>query len=88
LLIKIYVTIEFLTMSTVKIYRITGNYKKDHKKYLFRKEARALKEEDALEKVLCQITSIGIYRRQITIQEIKEITLAESQDYLIRALSE
>ncbi len=75
-------------MSTVKIYRIIGNYKKDHKKYLFRKEARALKEEDALEKVLCQITSIGIYRRQITIQEIKEITLAESQDYLIRALSE
>lgn len=88
MLIKIYVTIEFLTMSTVKIYRIIGNYKKDHKKYLFRKEARALKEEDALEKVLCQITSIGIYRRQITIQEIKEITLAESQDYLIRALSE
>lgn len=75
-------------MSTVKIYRIIGNYKKDHRKYLFRKEARALKEEDALEKVLCQITSIGIYRRQITIQEIKEITLAESQDYLIRALSE
>lgn len=74
-------------MSTVKIYRIIGNYKKDHKKYLFRKEARALKEEDALEKILCQITSIGIYRRQITIQEIKEITLAESQDYLIRALS-
>ena len=88
MLIKIYVTIEFLTMSIVKIYRITGNYIKDHKKYLFRKEARALKEEDALEKILCQITSIGIYRRQITIQEIKEITLAESQDYLIRALSE
>ena len=88
MLIKIYVTIEFLTMSTVKIYRIIGNYKKDHKKYLFRKEARALKEEDALEKILCQITSIGIYRRQITIQEVKEITLAESQDYLIRALSE
>ena len=75
-------------MSTVKIYRIIGNYKKNHRKYLFRKEARALKEEDALEKVLCQITSIGIYRRQITIQDIKEITLAESQDYLIRALSE
>jgi len=75
-------------MSTVKIYRIIGNYKKNHRKYLFRKEARALKEEDALEKVLCQITSIGIYRRQITIQEIKEITLAESQDYLIRSLSE
>ena len=71
-------------MSEIKIYRIIGNYKKDFKKYLFRKEARALKEEDALEKVLSQITSIGILRRQINIQEIKEITLEESQDYLIR----
>ncbi|MFX1302345.1 MAG: 50S ribosomal protein L18Ae [Promethearchaeota archaeon] len=75
-------------MSEIKIFRIIGNYRKNHKKYLFRKEVRALKEEDALEKVLCQITSIGIYRRQIAIQEIKEIPLEESQDYLIRELSE
>jgi ribosomal protein L20A (L18A) len=75
-------------MSEIKIYRIIGNYKKKFKKYLFRKEVRALKEEDALEKVLSQITSIGIFRRQINIQEINEITLAESQDYLIRELSE
>ena len=75
-------------MSDIKIYRIIGNYRKNFKKYLFRKEVRALKEEDALEKVLSQITSIGIYRRKIKIQEIKEITLAESQDYLIRELSE
>ena len=75
-------------MSEIKIYRVIGNYKKSHKKYLFRKEVRALKEEDALEKVLTKITSIGVYRRQITIQEIRNITLAESQDYLIRELSE
>ncbi len=75
-------------MSEIKIYRIIGNYIKNHKKYLFRKEVRALKEEDALEKVLCKITSIGIFRRQITIQEIKEISLEESQDYLIRELSQ
>ncbi|MFW9940687.1 MAG: 50S ribosomal protein L18Ae [Candidatus Thorarchaeota archaeon] len=75
-------------MSEIKIYRIIGNYNKNHKKYLFRKEVRALKEEDAREKVLSQITSIGIYRRQINIQEVKEITLEESQDYLIRELSE
>ena len=74
-------------MSEIKIYRIIGNYIKNHKKYLFRKEVRALKEEDAFEKVLCKITSIGILRRQITIQEIKEISLEESQDYLIRELS-
>ena len=65
-----------------------GTYKKNHKKYLFRKEVRALKQEDALEKALSQITSIGIYRRQINIKEIKEITLEEIQDYLIRDLSE
>jgi ribosomal protein L20A (L18A) len=74
-------------MSEIKIYRIIGNYRKKHKKYLFRKEVRALKEEDALEKVLSQITSIGIYRRQINIQEVKEIALEEAQDYLIRELS-
>ena len=75
-------------MSEIKIFRIIGNYKKNHKKYLFRKEVRSLKEEDALEKALSQITSIGIYRRQINIQEIKEISLEESQDHLIRELSE
>ena len=75
-------------MSEIKIYRIIGNYRKNFKKYLFRKEVRALKEEDAFEKVISQITSIGIYRRQIKIQETKEISLEESQDYLIRELSE
>jgi ribosomal protein L20A (L18A) len=74
-------------MSEIKIFRIIGTYNIKKKKYLFRKEIRALKEEDALEKALSQITSIGIYRRQIKIQEIKEITLEESQDYLIRELS-
>ena len=75
-------------MSEIKIFRIIGTYKKNHKKYLFRKEVRALKQEDALEKALSQITSIGIYRRQINIKEIKEIPLEEVQDYLIRDLSE
>ena len=77
-----------IAMSEIKIYRIIGSYRKNYKKYLFRKEVRALREEDAIEKVLSQITSIGIYRRQIRIQEIKEITLDESQDYLIRELSD
>ncbi|KKK44960.1 hypothetical protein LCGC14_0508380 [marine sediment metagenome] len=75
-------------MSEIKIFRIIGNYMKNHKKYLFRKEVRALKEANALEKVLSQITSIGIFRRQISIQEIKEITLDEAQNYLIKELSE
>ncbi|MHA1668951.1 MAG: 50S ribosomal protein L18Ae [Promethearchaeota archaeon] len=75
-------------MSEIKIYRIVGTYNKNYRKYLFRKEVRAMKEEDALEKALTQITSIGIYRRQIKIKEIREISVEESQDYLIRELSQ
>jgi len=75
-------------MSEIKIFRITGTYKMKHKKYLFRKEVRALNEEDGLEKALTRITSIGILRRQINIQEIKEISPEECKDYLIRELSQ
>ena len=75
-------------MSEIKIYRIIGTYNKKHRKYLFRKEVRALSEENALEKALSQVTSIGILRRQINIQEIKEISPEECKDYLIRELSQ
>ena len=75
-------------MSEIKIFRIIGTYLKDHKKYLFRKEFRALKQEDALEKAYTHITSIGILRRQIRIKEIKEISLDEVENYLIKELSQ
>ena len=76
-----------MSESEIKIFRIIGTYNKKFRKYLFRKEVRALKEKDALEKALTQITSIGILRRQIKIKEIKEISPDEAQDYLIRELS-
>jgi len=75
-------------MSEIKNFRIKSTYKMKHKKYLFRKEVRALNEEDGLEKALTRITSIGILRRQINIQEIKEISPEECKDYLIRELSQ
>ena len=74
--------------SEIKIFRIQGTYIKNHKKYLFRKEIRALKKEEALEKALTQISSIGLLRRQIKIEKIKEISPEECQDYLIRELSQ
>ncbi len=76
-----------MSESEIKIFRITGHYFKNNKRYLFRKEKRALKKEDALEKVLSQISSIGLFRRQITIDEIKEISPEEAEDYLIKELS-
>ena len=72
----------------IKIFKIVGTYYKDKKKYKFTKEFRALKEADALEKVYTSITSIGLYRRQIKIEEIKEIKPEECEDYLIRELNE
>ena len=75
-------------MPEIKIYRVEGQYTKNHRKYLFRKEIRALKKEDALEKALCQITSIGLFRRKITINEIKEISPEECRNYIIRELSQ
>jgi large subunit ribosomal protein LX len=74
-------------MSEIKIFRITGTYFLKHKKYKFSKEIRALKQEEAVEKALSQVTSIGIYRRQINIAEIKEISPDEAEDYLVRELS-
>ena len=71
----------------IKIFKIVGTYYKDKKKYKFSKEVRALKEADALEKVYTMITSIGLYRRQIKIQEIKEIKPEECENYLIRELN-
>ena len=71
----------------IKIFKILGIYYKDKKKYKFSKEIRALKEDDALEKAYTMITSIGLYRRQIKIQEIKEIKPEECEDYLIRELN-
>lgn len=75
-------------MSEIKIFRIIGTYKRNFREYLFRKEVRALRKEDALEKALTQITSIGIYRRNIHIEEIREIKMEECEDYLIRELSQ
>ncbi|TXT62713.1 MAG: 50S ribosomal protein L18Ae [Promethearchaeota archaeon] len=77
-----------MSESEIKIYRITGRYQKNRKEYLFRKEKRALKREDAVEKVLSQITSIGLLRRQITIDNVEEITPEQAEDYLIKELSE
>lgn len=74
-------------MPEIKIFRITGTYIKNRKRYLFRKEVRALNKDAALEKVLCQITSIGILRRQLQIKNIEEIEPQEVENYLIRELT-
>lgn len=74
-------------MSEVKIFRVSGFYTRNRVKYLFRKDVRAIKEEDALEKVLTLITSTGLLRRQIKIEKIVVIKPEETTDMLLREIS-
>lgn len=73
-------------MTKVKVFRVEGVYTKDHQKYVFRKEKRAMTKEDAIELVLSEITSIGVYRRQVNKITVKELTPNEIRDPLIQQL--
>ncbi|MHA1727756.1 MAG: 50S ribosomal protein L18Ae [Promethearchaeota archaeon] len=72
----------------IKVFRIEGEYTKKHQKYMFRKEKRALRKDNAIEKVLSEITSIGLYRRQIKITNVNELKKEEVTDPLIIQLME
>ncbi|OLS14804.1 MAG: hypothetical protein RBG13Loki_1563 [Promethearchaeota archaeon CR_4] len=75
-------------MSQVKLFRITGHYVQKHRKFSFSKDLRAITKEQALEQVLSTVTSQGFFRRQVKIDEVKEIKPEESKDYVIKYLSD
>ncbi len=75
-------------MSEVKVFRIAGHYQRKHRKFSFSKDLRALTKEQALEQVLSTVTSQGFFRRQVTIDEVKEIKPEESKDYVIKYLND
>jgi ribosomal protein L20A (L18A) len=72
----------------VKIFKISGSYKKKHQYFNFTKYARALKQEDALEKVFTIVTGDRILRRKIKILEISEVDAESCPDLYMKALSE
>lgn len=74
-------------MPEVKIFKISGKYVKKHQKFSFTKFARALKEEDAMEKVYSIVTASKILRRKITITECKVVSIDECDDLYIKALA-
>ncbi len=75
-------------MSQVKVFRIAGHYHQKHRKFSFAKDIRALTKEQALEQALSTVTSQGFFRRQVIIDEVKEIKPEESKDYVIKYLSD
>ncbi len=74
-------------MSEVKVFRITGKIDKPNWKTNFRKEVRALKPEDAVEKIYKELGSKHRAKRfQIKILEVKEIPPEEITNPIIKKL--
>lgn len=75
-------------MSEVKIFRITGKINKPNWKTNFRKEVRALKPEDAVEKIYKELGSKHRAKRfQIKILKVEEISLEEVTSPTIKKLA-
>lgn len=76
-------------MSEAKIFRITGEIKKPGWQASFKKELKAMKSEDALEKIYKDLGSKHRAKRfQIKISSIEEIRPEEAEDVIIRKLIE
>ncbi|MCK4436037.1 50S ribosomal protein L18a, partial [Candidatus Bathyarchaeota archaeon] len=61
-------------MSEVKVFRVTGKMVKPNLKTTFRKEVRALKPEDAKEKIFMELGSKHRAKRfQIRIFKVEEV---------------
>ncbi len=75
-------------MSEVKVFRIAGKINKPNWKTNFKKEVRALKPEDAVEKIYKELGSKHRAKRfQIKILEVKEIPPEEITNSIIKKLA-
>lgn len=75
-------------MSEVKVFRVTGRMMKPNLKTTFRKEVRALKPEDAKEKIFMELGSKHRAKRfQIRISKVEEVPPEEIENPLIRKLT-
>jgi len=75
-------------MSKVKIFRVSGKIAKARLHTTFQKETRALKPEDALEKVYKEIGSKHRVKRfEIKILKVEEISAEETKSPVIKKLS-
>ena len=74
---------------SVKIFRVEGVIIKPRSVMSFSKEVRALKTEDALENIYANLGSQhNVKRVHVKIASVKEISLEEAKDTIIRELSE
>ncbi|MCW4002165.1 MAG: 50S ribosomal protein L18a [Candidatus Bathyarchaeota archaeon] len=75
-------------MSEAKVFRVIGEIRKPNFQTDFRKEVRALKPEDAKEKVYMELGSKHRVKRfQIKIVKVEQISLEEIESPLVRKLT-
>jgi len=75
-------------MSEVKVFRVTGKIRKPNFQTDFRKEVRALKPEEAVERVYMELGSKHRAKRfQIKIIKVEEISPEEIESFLVRKLT-
>lgn len=74
---------------SVKIFRVEGIVRRPHNPMPFSKDVRAMKGEDAVEKVYADLGSQHrIKRVHVKISSVSEISLEEVRDTSIRELAE
>jgi len=75
-------------MSEVKVFRVIGEIRKPNFQTDFRKEVRALKPEDAVEKIYMELGSKHRVKRfQIKIVKVEEISPEEIESPLVKKLT-
>ncbi|PVX26605.1 MAG: 50S ribosomal protein L18a [Candidatus Bathyarchaeum sp.] len=75
-------------MSEVKVFRVIGKIRKPNFQTEFRKEVRALKPEDAVEKVYMLLGSKHRVKRfQMTISKVEELAPNEIEDILLKKMT-
>ena len=75
-------------MSEVKIFRVTGEIRKPNFRTDFRKEVRALKPEEAVEKIYMELGSKHRVKRfHIRILKVEEISPEEIESPLVKKLT-
>jgi large subunit ribosomal protein LX len=75
-------------MVEVKIFRVEGEILSPNYRTTFSKDVRALRPEHAVEKVYMELGSQHKVKRvHMKLHSIKEITVEETEDLLIRDLS-
>jgi len=75
-------------MSEIKVFLVSGEIRKPNFQTEFRKEVRALKPEDAVEKVYVELGSKHRVKRfQIRISQVEEIGPEEIKSPLIRKMT-